>query len=79
MKNTLIEESLKEVIFVRKIAEPVIGEYENKSMCFVLVYYNLLTFIGYPAIYIKDLFVKPKIRGKGAVCQFILALALQTY
>lgn len=59
------EESLKEAVFTRKIAEVVIGEYENKPVCFALFYYSLSTFIGSPGIYIEDLFVKREMRGLG--------------
>ncbi len=59
------EESLMDAIFKRKIAEVVIGEYEEKPVCFALYYYSLSTFIGSPGIFIEDLFVKPEMRGKG--------------
>ncbi len=59
------EESLKDAIFTRKIAEVVIGEYENEPVCFALFYYSLSTFIGSPGIYIEDLYVKQEMRGRG--------------
>jgi GNAT superfamily N-acetyltransferase len=59
------EELLKDAIFIRKIAEVIIAEYEGKPVCFALFYYSLSTFIGCPGIYIEDLYVKPEMRGKG--------------
>jgi GNAT superfamily N-acetyltransferase len=59
------EESLKDAIFKRNIAEVIIGEYEKKPVCFALFYYSLSTFIGCPGIFIEDLYVKPEMRGMG--------------
>ena len=59
------EESLKDAIFTRKLAEVIIGEYKNEPVCFALIYYSLSTFIGCPGIYVEDLYVKPEMRGLG--------------
>lgn len=59
------EEILKESLFERKIAEVIIGEYENKPAAFALFFHNFSTFLGKPGIYLEDLFVKPEMRGKG--------------
>lgn len=59
------EESLRDVIFDRKIAKAVIAEYKGDPSGFALFYYSFSSFIGRPAIYIEDLFVKPDMRRKG--------------
>jgi GNAT superfamily N-acetyltransferase len=56
---------IKEVLFKRKIAEAVIGEYKGEPVSFAIFLYNFSTFIGKPGIYIEDLYVNPEIRGKG--------------
>lgn len=62
---TATEESIKNAMFERKIAEAIIAEIDGEPIGFALYYYNLSTFIGRSAIYIEDLFVKPDFRGNG--------------
>lgn len=59
------EEILIESLFERKMAEVIIGEYKNKPVAFALFFHNFSTFLGRPGIYLEDLYVKPKMRGKG--------------
>ena len=59
------EDVLRESLFERKIAEVIIGEFQNKPVSFALFFYNFSTFLGKPGIYLEDLFVKPEVRGKG--------------
>lgn len=59
------EEALKESLFERKMAEVIIGEYENKPAAFALFFHNFSTFLGKPGLYLEDLYVKPEMRGKG--------------
>ena len=59
------EENLKESLFIRKKAEVLIGEYENKPVSFALFFHNYSTFLGKSGIYLEDLYVKPALRGKG--------------
>jgi len=73
------EEDLCEVFFERKIAEAIIGEYLGKPVSFAVFLYNFSTFTGKPNIYIEDMFVDPKMRGKGIgsiMFSFIAKLAL---
>ncbi|ODA38769.1 GNAT family N-acetyltransferase [Desulfosporosinus sp. BG] len=74
------EEVLRESLFERKIAEVIIGEFQNKPVCFALFFYNFSTFLGKPGIYLEDLFVKPKMRGKGIgkiMLSFLAKLAIE--
>ena len=59
------EELLTEFIFRQKIAEVTIGFYQQKPVCFALFFHNFSTFLGRPGIYLEDLYVNPKMRGKG--------------
>lgn len=74
------EEILRESLFENKIAEVVIGEYENKPASFALFFYNFSTFLGKPGIYLEDLYVKPEMRGKGIgkiMLSFLAELAIE--
>lgn len=59
------EEILKQSLFERKMAEVIIGEYNDKPAAFALFFHNFSTFLGIPGIYLEDLYVKPEMRGKG--------------
>ena len=74
------EEVLRESLFERKIAEVIIGEFQNRPVCFALFFYNFSTFLGKPGIYLEDLFVKPEMRGKGIgkiMLSFLAKLAIE--
>ncbi len=74
------EELLEESLFERRIAEVIIGEYQNKPVAFALFFHNFSTFLGRPGIYLEDLYVKPEMRGKGfgtAMLAYIAKLALE--
>lgn len=60
------EDLLKQTLFGdRKVAEVVIGYHDGTPVGFALYFHNFSTFLGRPGIYLEDLFVKPKYRGKG--------------
>lgn len=46
-------------------AEVVLAFYNNIPAGFALFFHNFSTFMGRPGIYLEDLFVKEKLRGKG--------------
>ncbi len=69
------EEILRESLFERKIAEVIIGEYENKPIGYALFFHNFSTFLGRPGIYLEDLYVKPEMREKGMGKIFLSYLA----
>lgn len=74
------EEMLKEYLFEQKMAEVVIGEYNNKPVVFALFFHNFSTFLGRPGIYLEDIFVKPEMRGKGignVMLSFLAKLAVE--
>lgn len=59
------EEILKEWLFEKKIAEVIFALEDGKEVGFALFFHNYSTFIGKGGLYLEDLFVKPKYRGKG--------------
>lgn len=58
-------ELLEVNLFDRKIAEVIIGEYQNEPVAFALFFHNFSTFLGKGGIYLEDLYVLPKMRDKG--------------
>ncbi|MDQ7093665.1 GNAT family N-acetyltransferase [Desulfosporosinus sp. PR] len=74
------EESLKESLFQRKMAEVIIGEYKNRPVGFALFFHNYSTFLGKPGIYLEDLYIKPEMRGKGLgkiILSFLAQLVIE--
>jgi GNAT superfamily N-acetyltransferase len=60
------EELLRETLFgAGRTAEVAIGYVEETPVGFVLFFHNYSTFLGRPGIYIEDLFVEEKFRGRG--------------
>ncbi len=49
----------------RQVAEVVIASYDKEPAGFALFFHNFSTFLGRPGIYLEDLFVIPKLRGRG--------------
>ena len=59
------EDLLKEWIFEKKKAEVLFAMEEDREVGFALFFHNFSTFLGRAGIYLEDLFVEPKFRGKG--------------
>jgi len=81
MSNDVVatEDVLRESLFERKIAEVIIGEYNNKPVGFALFFHNFSTFLGRPGIYLEDLYVKPEMREKGigkVILSYLAKLAI---
>jgi GNAT superfamily N-acetyltransferase len=74
------EESLRETLFKRKMAEVAIGYFQNKAIGLVLFFHNYSTFLGRPGLYIEDLFVDESYRRRGfgaALLRYVAALAIE--
>ncbi|MGI6778864.1 MAG: GNAT family N-acetyltransferase [Acetivibrionales bacterium] len=74
------EESLAESLFERKVAEVIIGEFENEPVAYALFFHNFSTFTGRPGLYLEDIYVKPDMRGKGIgkiMLSFLAKLAVE--
>ncbi len=60
------EDQLRQSLFgERRVAEVVIASYDGEPAGFALFFHNFSTFLGRPVIYLEDLFVIPKLRGRG--------------
>lgn len=71
---TATEKILEENLFNRKFAEVLIAEYDNEIAGQALFFHNFSTFIGKPGIYLEDIYVRPKFRGKGIGKEILLRL-----
>ncbi len=59
------EEKLLQTLFRQRMAEVIIGKFEEKPVGFALFFHNYSTFLGQAGIYLEDLYIKPEMRGKG--------------
>ena len=60
------EGGLRKALFgEHPVAEVVVGDWDATPVGFALYFHNFSTFLGRPGIYLEDLYVKPKYRGKG--------------
>src|SRR5438105_11998841 len=60
------EDGLREALFgPRPAAEVVVGYAGDEPAGFALFFHNFSTFLGKPGLYLEDLFVVPKFRGRG--------------
>ncbi|MCK5220698.1 MAG: GNAT family N-acetyltransferase [Candidatus Aminicenantes bacterium] len=59
------EDMLRRNLFEKKYAEVLIGELNSEPVGFALFFHNFSTFLGKPGIYLEDLYVMKKYRGRG--------------
>jgi len=79
-KVAATEEVLREWLFEKGKAEALIGELNGEPVAFALFFHNFSTFLGRGGIYIEDLYVQEKERGKGIgrkMLEFLAHLALE--
>ena len=70
------EEQLIGVLFGERPAAEVLLAFEKEApVGFALYFYNFSTWLGRPGLYLEDLFVKPKKRGKGYGRALLVELA----
>jgi GNAT superfamily N-acetyltransferase len=73
------EASLREALFERRFGEVIIGYAGNEPVGFALFFHNFSTFRGAPGLYLEDLFVEPRWRGRGfgrKLLQYLAGIAL---
>ena len=58
-------ELLREWIFEKQKAEVIFAEVDGEAVGFTLFFHNFSTFLGRAGVYLEDLFVLPRHRGKG--------------
>lgn len=56
-------------------AEAVIAEWQGRPAGFALFFHNFSTWLGKPGLYLEDLFVQERMRGKGIGKALLLHLA----
>jgi GNAT superfamily N-acetyltransferase len=74
------EQLIRKALFERHIAEALIAEFKGEAVGYAVFFYNFSTFVGRPGIYIEDIYVKPKMRGRGfgkSMFSFIAKLAVE--
>jgi GNAT superfamily N-acetyltransferase len=60
------EDGLRRTLFgPRPAAEVIVGYAGDEPAGFALFFHNYSTFLGKPGLYLEDLFVVPKFRGRG--------------
>ncbi len=59
----------------RPKAEAVLAEWAGEAVGFALFFHNFSTFLGKPGIYLEDLYVQPRMRGKGIGKALLVHLA----
>lgn len=59
------ETTLEDWIFNKQKAEVIFALEDGKEVGFALFFHNFSTFLGRAGIYLEDLYVMPKYRGKG--------------
>jgi len=70
------EESLRESLFgPRPWAEVLVGETDGEVAGFALYFHNYSTFLGRPGLYVEDVFVRPRFRGRGLGTEFFRRMA----
>ena len=73
---TATEDTLRETLFgERRYAEVIIGYHGSEPVGFALFFHNYSTFLGKPGIYLEDLFVDERYRGKGFGKALLIYLA----
>jgi Acetyltransferases len=58
-------EGLRDVLFERHITDALIAELDGEPIGFAIWAYSFSTFTGKPTLYIDDLYVQEKYRGRG--------------
>jgi len=72
----LDESRLQEHLFgPRPFAEVLLAEDHGEVVGFALFFHNYSTFVGRPGIYLEDLFIQPKHRGRGHGKALLIELA----
>ena len=75
------EDRLRRTLFgAHPAAEVVVGYAGDEPAGFALFFHNYSTFLGKPGLYLEDLFVVPKFRGRGygkALLVYLAKLAVE--
>lgn len=80
--EVIIEENDLELYLFseKKIAEVLIGYFNEQPVGFALFFHNFSTFLGKPGIYLEDIFIREEYRGRGfgtALLRYIANIAVE--
>jgi len=74
-------ENLRESLFgSNRYAEVLIAEYQGLPIGYALFFHSFSTFTGRPGLYIEDIYIKPRYRGRGygkLIMSHIASLAVE--
>lgn len=60
------EDGLRNSLFGdRRVAEAILGYWNEEPVGFALFFHNFSTFAGKPGLYLEDLYVRSEVRGRG--------------
>lgn len=75
-EELVTEKMLRSSLFGKnKHAEVILGYYKKQPVGFALFFHNFSTPLGRPGLYLEDLYIKPKMRGKGFGKKLLVFLA----
>ncbi|MDW5562739.1 MAG: GNAT family N-acetyltransferase [Methanomassiliicoccus sp.] len=69
------EGTLLDSLFAKHQADVIIGEFEGMPVAFALFFHNFSTFLGKANLYLEDLFVDERYRGRGLGRAMLACLA----
>ncbi len=73
---TATEERLRETLFgAQPAAEALLADWEGECAGFAVFFATYSTFMAQPGMYLEDLYVKPRVRGKGVGSALLQRLA----
>ncbi len=71
----MTEPVLEESLFQQHAAEVVLAELDGEVAGFAVFFHNFSTFLGRRGLYLEDLFVRPRFRGRGVGQALMVHLA----
>src|SRR5580765_3449972 len=69
------EETLRESLFRKRAAEVLIGYAGDEPAGYALFFQTFSTFLGVPGMWLEDIFVRPRFRGRGLGRMLLARLA----
>lgn len=68
-----------ESLFIKKYANALVCEADNKIIGYAIYFYSFSTFLGKGGIYLEDLYVKKDFRNKGIGKEFFKIFSKKMY
>ncbi len=77
---TATEEILREQLFEKKHAEVILALLNKEIIGYALYFHNFSTFLGKAGLYLEDIYIKEKFRGRGfgkKLFRYLAALSIK--